>query len=193
VNNKLFNISFSGDDMSKHLALSVLGKDRPGIVASITKDLFEAGCNIEDSSMTLLRSEFAMILLVSLGKTTTLEGLRKKFKALSDKTGLSVFLKPISNKEGQTETSQGSPHIIAVYGADKPGIVYGVSSLLAKNRINITDVQTTYSANANTYTMLLEARLPRAVSLAAAKKILTALGARLGVTITIQAVDTPQL
>ena len=179
--------------MSKHLALSVLGKDRPGIVASITKDLFEAGCNIEDSSMTLLRSEFAMILLVSLGKTTTLEGLRKKFKALSDKTGLSVFLKPISNKEGQTETSQGSPHIIAVYGADKPGIVYGVSSLLAKNRINITDVQTTYSANANTYTMLLEARLPRAVSLAAAKKILTALGARLGVTITIQAVDTPQL
>ena len=179
--------------MGKHVAVSVLGKDRPGIVSAITKVLYETGCNIEDSSMTLLRSEFAMILLVSLGKKTTIDGLRKKFAEISEKASLSVFLKPISRKEELPEVASGNPHIIAVYGADKPGIVYGVSSLLAKKKINITDVQTTFSDKANTYTMLLEAHLPKSLTLASAKTLLAALSSKLGVTILIQPVDSPQL
>jgi glycine cleavage system transcriptional repressor len=177
----------------KHIALSVLGKDKPGIVASITKVLFETGCNIEDSSMTLLRSEFAMILLVSLRKNTTVDTLRSEFVKNTGTKELSVFIKPISSKEGLPEKQKGTPHMVAVYGADKPGIVYKVSEFLAKKKINITDVQTAFSRGSNTYTMLLEASVPNSAARATIKTALNALGLKLGVTISIRPVETTSL
>ena len=50
---------------SLHYAVSVVGKDRPGIVAAIAEGLYHLGCNIADSSCTMLAGEFAMILIVS--------------------------------------------------------------------------------------------------------------------------------
>ena len=46
-------------------AVSVFGRDRPGIVAAVTRVLADAGCNLEDTSMTILRGHFAMMLVVS--------------------------------------------------------------------------------------------------------------------------------
>ncbi|MDP9418148.1 MAG: ACT domain-containing protein, partial [Actinomycetota bacterium] len=47
------------------LAVTVIGHDRPGIIADVTAVLAELGGNLEDSSMTILRGHFAMTLLVS--------------------------------------------------------------------------------------------------------------------------------
>ena len=46
-------------------AVSVFGRDRPGIVAAVTRVLADAGCNLEDTSMTILRGHFAMMLVVA--------------------------------------------------------------------------------------------------------------------------------
>jgi predicted amino acid-binding ACT domain protein len=46
-------------------AISIFGRDRPGIVAAVTRVLADAGCNLEDTSMTILRGHFAMMLVVA--------------------------------------------------------------------------------------------------------------------------------
>src|SRR5215218_2861404 len=46
-------------------AVSVFGRDCPGIVAAVTRVLADAGCNLEDTSMTILRGHFAMMLVVA--------------------------------------------------------------------------------------------------------------------------------
>ena len=43
------------------LAVTVLGHDRPGIIAETTSILAELGANLEDSTMTILRGHFAMV------------------------------------------------------------------------------------------------------------------------------------
>ena len=48
-----------------HLAVSAIGSDRPGIVAAVTKVLLDQGCNLEDTSMSILRGHFAMMLVVA--------------------------------------------------------------------------------------------------------------------------------
>ncbi len=50
----------------KRYALSAIGRDTPGMVAKVTKELYVHGCNIEDSSMTRLEDEFAIILIMSM-------------------------------------------------------------------------------------------------------------------------------
>ncbi|MBU1209467.1 MAG: ACT domain-containing protein [Proteobacteria bacterium] len=51
--------------MSDWVAVSIIGRDRPGIVASVSKVLFQNRCNIEDLSQTAIRGQFAMILIAS--------------------------------------------------------------------------------------------------------------------------------
>jgi len=48
-----------------YFAITFVAEDRPGIVADVTKILYDNGFNIDDSSSTLLRGIFAMILVVS--------------------------------------------------------------------------------------------------------------------------------
>src|SRR5690606_28444810 len=50
-------------DAGTQHAITVLGHDRPGIIAWTTDRLAGLGLNIEDSSMTLLRGHFAMTLI----------------------------------------------------------------------------------------------------------------------------------
>ena len=58
-----------------HLAITVLGHDRPGIIAQAADALADSGMNLEDSSMTLLRGHFAMTLIcagsASVGEVET--------------------------------------------------------------------------------------------------------------------------
>ena len=44
-------------------AITVIGHDRPGIIAETTAVLAGLGLNLEDSTMTLLRGHFAMMLV----------------------------------------------------------------------------------------------------------------------------------
>ncbi len=181
--------------MSKQIAVSVLGKDRPGIVAAITKVFYETGCNIEDSSMTLLRSEFAMLVLAALPagmkEVTLLEKMEKAAKPL----GLCVSLRSLSAKEAETEKTTGEPCIISVYGADRPGIVYTISRLLADNGVNVTDVQTSISTRGkkHVYIMFLEVRLPSKLAIAALKRKLDNAGRKLNVAVALRASESPVL
>ena len=51
--------------MKRWFALSAIGRDRPGIVADLAELIYECDCNLEDSSMTILGSEFAVLLLLT--------------------------------------------------------------------------------------------------------------------------------
>ena len=67
-----------------HFAVTIIGKDRPGIVADTAEILFRLGCNVEDSSCTILGGNFAMILIISHEKPFTKARLSDEFKALQE-------------------------------------------------------------------------------------------------------------
>jgi hypothetical protein len=46
-------------------AVSVFGRDRAGLVAAVSRVLADAGCNLKDTSMTILRGHFAMMLMAA--------------------------------------------------------------------------------------------------------------------------------
>jgi len=180
--------------MKNFAAVSVLGKDRPGIVAAVTKLLYETGCNIEDSSMTMLANEFAMILLIALPADLNHRQLSRRFSTLS-KLGLSVSLRPLKPSEEVKPRLKGSPFIIAVYGSDKPGIVYRVSKYLASKKIDITDVQTSISSfgGKHTYIMFLEVDIPGKMPLEQIRIELLKVAESLGVSVSINPTDSASL
>lgn len=174
--------------MANRWIVTALGKDRPGIVAGVTKVLYQLGCNLEDSAMTRLEGEFAVMLIFSSPSRVKEETLRKGFGPLERGLKLAVHLKRLTKPETIRPRTQGRTYLISVYGADRPGIVFRVSEALARAGINIIDVHTHRSAvkGPSLYLLLLEVELPVRVTAESLEGRLTQLGKALAVEVSLR-------
>ena len=165
-----------------HIAVTAVGADRPGIVAGVTGVLFEQGCNLEDTSMTILRGHFAMMLIVAVPDGLATATLEDALRAAAP--DLLVSVRPIEDDVAASPT--GDPWAVSVYGADRPGIVYRVAGLLAERGVNIVDLSTRVigSDERPVYAMLLDVTLPDGLEPASLDADLAALAADVGVECT---------
>src|SRR6056297_3515161 len=124
-----------------HFALTIIGRDRPGIVSQVTEILYRLGCNIADSSCSILGGQFAMILIIAHPDFTDRESFGQAFSPLEE-SNLSVFLRTLKPGGEKQPHLEGELCMISVYGADKPGIVYRVAKELGDRSVNITDLNT---------------------------------------------------
>lgn len=172
-----------------HVAVTAVGADRPGIVAAVTRVLFEHGANIEDSRMAILGGHFAMVLIVSARDATNLESaLQEPARALD----LVVSARPVADVAA--EHAAGAPYTVSVYGADKPGIVARVSGVLAEHRVNIADLSThVIEGEAPVYVMLLDVTLPVDGDAATVETALKSLGVEMDVDVSMHPDDADTL
>ncbi|MCL1802949.1 MAG: ACT domain-containing protein [Eubacteriaceae bacterium] len=71
--------------------ISVIGKDRTGIIYSVSKILYESGVNIEDISQTIMQGYFTMVMLVSIPEDISITELRNSLSPLNEQN-LSIQL-----------------------------------------------------------------------------------------------------
>ncbi|PKN01801.1 MAG: hypothetical protein CVU77_02355 [Elusimicrobia bacterium HGW-Elusimicrobia-1] len=126
--------------MKKNLyALSVLGRDRVGIVAKVAGLLARSGINIDDSSMARLKNEFSMILLLSSPRPIG-DGLRRSLKKILP--GLEFSIRELNSAEVTASTAPRRVFSVKIYGADRIGIVAEATRILASLKANIIDMRT---------------------------------------------------
>jgi glycine cleavage system transcriptional repressor len=168
------------------LAITVVGHDRPGIIAEAADALAGCGMNLEDSSMTLLRGHFAMTLICA-GNAEP-DAVEAALAPLVG-TGLDVAVREVA-VEPEHERS-GLSHLLTVYGADRLGIVARLGAVLAEADGNITDLTTRLSGDL--YVLLAEVDLPTEADLDALTARLEAVSSELGVETTLRAVENDEL
>ena len=155
--------------MKTYFILSAIGKDRPGIVADVSEVIFECGGNIEDSSTSLLRNHFALLLLFSTEKEEVNQKLSSGLKRLEWEKNLTVFYSPITLDEVEPRTKEPkSRFTITTSGVDHAGIVFRVCRLLAERKVNIIGMKThqVFSAESGTplFEMEIDIEVPTAIS-----------------------------
>jgi glycine cleavage system transcriptional repressor len=145
-------------------AVTAIGRDRPGIVAEISGALYELRGNIEDSRMAILGGHFAVMLIVELPDEVGAEALEERLATAGGKLGLdAVTVKAVP---AAPRASARPTHVVSVYGADHPGIVHAVTSVLAERGVNVTDLQTRVAGAPDSpfYVMLVEVALGEAAA-----------------------------
>jgi glycine cleavage system transcriptional repressor len=174
----------------RHVAVTVIGNDRPGIVAAVARTLYDAGCNLEDVTSTILRGHFAMMLFVRVPDDLNASDLEERLDPVGKEMSLVVTARAV----GETPVEVPAPtHIVSVYGSDQPGIVYRVAELLARDGANVTDLTSRVigSEEHPVYALMLEVALP--ASSDEIERDLSSLKSELGVEVTVRLLETDLL
>ena len=127
--------------MKTWFVLSAIGRDRPGLVAELAQLIFDCDANLEDSRMTILGSDFAVILLGSHGAPETAERLAVGAKRLERDHGLTILIHPLEEGPRNEPTSENARvRRVRAAGQDKAGIVASVCRTLAEHGVNIAEL-----------------------------------------------------
>jgi glycine cleavage system regulatory protein len=121
--------------MQTHLVLTVIGRDRPGLVNAVSETIAAGGGNWLDTRMATLAGQFAGMLLVAIApeKADDLVASLKKLETQG--------LRLIIEKSAGEAPMAGRMLRLELVGLDRPGIVRDVSGVLAAQNISIVELE----------------------------------------------------
>jgi len=173
----------------KKVIITILGQDKPGILAKVSGFLFQLNCNIENVSQTILQSEFAGIFVVSIPQNLAIDELSKAFQNEIGDQSLNIHVKYLENSNSSVSTSiTGIPFIITTIGPDQKGLVSGITGVIARHGINITNLKAVFTGDKdpNKNFMIYEIDIPETIDQKLFKQDLKNKAKEMNLVITIQ-------
>lgn len=170
----------------KKIVVSVLGQDRPGIVATVSKILYAHGCNIEDISQTILQAEFAAILLVDCPLSCP-DDLKGDLKQALEPLGLSVIVRTAASPpHGGAQPTK--PLVVTTSGPDCQGQVARVSEVIQRAGGNISELKAVSHTETDDprFIMIFEIDFPASLDHAMLRRDLEAVCGELGLDYSVQ-------
>jgi glycine cleavage system regulatory protein len=138
--------------MQTHLVLTVIGRDRSGLVNAVSETIAAGGGNWLDTRMATLAGQFAGMLLVAIApdKADALVVSLKKLEAQG--------LRFIIEKSAEEAPVAGRTLRLELVGLDRPGIVRDVSGVLAAKKVSIVELESEQVSGSFSGEMMFKAR-----------------------------------
>ncbi len=165
--------------------MTVIGKDRPGLVESLARTVAEHGGNWLESRMCQLGGEFAGILRVHVAQEQS-SALVNALRGLQEQ-GLNVVVQP---DRGEPPLGRAKTGLVEIMGQDRPGIIREISHALASHQINVEELSSECSSAPMTGEKLFKAQahlqIPENCNLAVVQKELEEIANDLMVEISLE-------
>lgn len=167
-------------------AVVAMGDDRPGIVAAMTDGILAAGASIEDSSMTILGGQFAMLLLVQ-GELSR-DDLEHALLPVAQELNLVLEVRAAESAAPRG----GAEYVVAAYGPDRPGLVSALARELATLGVNITDFGSRLTEG-GVFAMWFNVSLPPDCPPESVQQRLSEAGGRVSLDVSVHPADAEEL
>ncbi len=100
--------------LKKQIVISVMSKDRPGIIADVTGVIYELNGDLADLSQSVLSGFFSMIVIAQFNKDISIKEIKEKISSIKSETALEVTIKEVDS------TSKPKDPTIAATNAKNP-------------------------------------------------------------------------
>ena len=117
---------------NEYLMITASGEDRQGLFEQFAGRIADSGCNIEESSMSVIGGQFSLIAKVA-GPWHALSKLEVQIEALAAQPGLVVRHQRI----GTNPKTAAIPYSVEVITMDKPAVPRRLATFFVRNGINI--------------------------------------------------------
>lgn len=127
--------------------ISVMSRDRVGIVADVSARIAGLGGDIADLSQTTLRGFFTLILLATFPDGVSLEQLRGELGQIRDEPGadrkLELIVREVTEQlDPEPDAPSDEEYVLAVRGPDRIGLLADVTRICKEHQLNILDLST---------------------------------------------------
>ena len=129
------------------LIITVLGKDRPGIISRVSADLFDLDCNLENVNQMILQGQFAGFFIAEAPKALTPETIQETLARKSNGNGLSIYVRVLDPAD--TAASDGEVFLITTIGPDQKGLVARFSGIIAAHNANILNLKAVFKGGSD--------------------------------------------
>ncbi|HID02020.1 MAG TPA: hypothetical protein EYP18_02230 [Desulfobacterales bacterium] len=171
--------------MSKQLIISVMSKDRPGIIADITTVIFDLGGDLADLNQSVLGGYFTMLLIAEFDEKITPEDLFAGFSHIQSETKLEAIIKEMEIKlEVERAHLPKETFIITGQGVNRKGMVKILGDFFCSRNINVLDLITTREDDK--YTMIFQVDLSYIDSMEEFREKLSILGSKEKLNLVLQ-------
>ena len=172
--------------MSKNFVISVMSKDRPGIVADVTSAIYELNGDLADLNQSVLCGYFTMILIAKFRSSVSESEIVEKLSAVNSETKLEVVVKEAEKIE-KVDRQFDMNYILTAQGENKSGLVAQIGNFCKDFNINILDLGTTLKDEL--YTMILLIDLKEIDSISELSKELKKFGDKANLNLVLQHED----
>jgi phosphoserine phosphatase len=130
--------------MKDNAVITVLGKDKKGLISGLTGFLARSEINITDIKQSVVQGLFTMFMTVdlSMGKLSFAE-MEIGLQRLGEKLDVSVEVSPLEKYKELIPIKPRNIYAVVVLGKDRPGIVSDMSAILSSIGINIENTNLT--------------------------------------------------
>ncbi len=174
----------------EEFVISIMSRDRIGIVYEVSKAISELQGNISDIRQSVLCGYFTMILLATFPGGVTQRNIERKLAEVdaNSDTAINAAVKKVET----AALANYSPHpdnayVLTATGTDKIGFVATVTSFCVAHSINILDLSTTVSNGE--YVMILLVDLNNYASIGEVRRDLLQFSQEKGLKIVLQHFD----
>ncbi|MBF0243397.1 MAG: amino acid-binding protein [Desulfamplus sp.] len=131
------------------IIVTVIGKDRPGIIAAVSKSLYLMGCNLQNVNQMILQNQFAGFFVVELPLNLTIEAILKQLEDDLKGLNLKVHADRVedanhSNSDKALKNAKSSNgcdiFFITTIGPDQKGLVARFTEIIASYSVNIVNL-----------------------------------------------------
>lgn len=150
--------------MNKQMVISVMSKDRPGIIADITGVILKLGGDLADLNQSVLGGYFSMILIVEFDTNVTAEDIIAGFSHIKSDTKIEATIKEMEvHLEIEKKNLPKETFIVTVQSENRKGLVKVIGDFFFRREINVLDLETTRQQKQ--YTMIFQVDLSQISSL----------------------------
>jgi len=145
------------------IIITVLGQDRPGILAAVSGVLYRLDCNIENVSQTILQSEFAGIFIASRPEELSRQSLMYHLEEELLPRDLYIHMTEVKEGRDEVVLPESDPFVITTMGPDRKGIVAAFTGILARYGVNVTQLRAVFKGGDDPHnnTMIYQVDVPR--------------------------------
>ncbi len=122
----------------KEYIVTVMARDRVGIVRDVSTALADIGGNVTHVSQTVMRCYFTLIMSVQLPDERAEHEIRQAIERKGEIGELVVNVRPFVEKT-ESEDTPCERFVLTLRGTDRPGIISLATNYLADRGINIDD------------------------------------------------------
>ncbi len=175
-----------GRNKTNMYVITVMSRDRVGIVRDVTNALVSLNANIESMSQTVVMGYFTLILVITLPQKYSEEKIRECVSSGGERGEFEVSVKRYDSQRARNPVVvDGDKFILTAMGRDQRGIIVRITRYLASKRINITDLYA-YKPDNNHFVLIAELDVPAELDIHQIQLDIEAIGKEIGLSATFQ-------